>query len=187
MLWAFPSWGLHLASRDFKMAATLLGLRTLGSQDPRASSCPSPDLKTLGLTMSGSTAGYASTPGPITEAKHLSHWLRHRSCVQSWTNQCQGAGLRAAQNLGPEVDRRSLWKDQSWREERPGSSRRRGPEPLPTLSALKARCARWKEAILNQESRRKSSSFLHVVNHRVKELMFLFSTEMKSLRVKSRA
>lgn len=150
MLWAFPSWGLHLASRDFKMAATLLGRRTLGSQDPRASSCPTPDLKTLGLTMSGSTAGYASTPGPITEAKHLSHWLRHRSCVQSWTNQCQGAGLRAAQNLGPEVDRRSLRKDQSWREERPGSSRRRGPSWAPAPS-LCPHCLPWKLGVQDEK------------------------------------
>ena len=114
MLWAFPSsWGLHLDSRDFKMAATLLGLTTLGSEDHRASSFSTPDLKTPGLTMSRSIAGYVSIPRPITEANHLSHWLRHRSYVQSWTNQCQGAGLRAAQNLGPEVDHWSLWKDQS--------------------------------------------------------------------------
>ena len=94
------SWGLHLVSHDFKMAASLLGLRTLGSEDLRTSSFSTTDLQTLGLTKIRRAAGYGSTPGPITEANQLSHWLRHRSYAQSWTNQCPGAGLRAAQNLG---------------------------------------------------------------------------------------
>lgn len=124
MLWAFPSsWSLHLVSRDFKMAATLLDLRTLGSEDHRASSFSTPDLKTLGLTMSRSIAGYVSTPGPITEANHLSHGLGTDHMHSPEPNSVKGQGWGQCKTWA------QRWT--IWAYERIRAEGKRGPE-VPT-------------------------------------------------------
>ena len=178
------------------MAAAVLGHKVHGLENVRASFPSTTDTKTAGITLIRSTAAYVSTPGPITEAKEMpwAHWLRCGSHTHSWTNQCQGHGWGLSQTWawrwGPVKPETILrWEHQSWREENRRSASRRG-HSWTQPPRLCWHCLSWKqsvkkrkEAILNQESRRKYSSFSHFINHRVKEWVFpFFPIEVKSLR-----